>query len=94
MTSLVTIIISSPSQPFQGVPPPAKRLSCAIIAKSRRDDPTTPRYAMSGFHIRIHIFLSVTYYHLTNRIFPYYLRSRLPRQHQHFLAIAIDVELT
>lgn len=57
MTSLVTIIIASPSQPFQGVPPPAKRLSCAIIAKSRRDDPTTPRYAMSGIHIRIGGFL-------------------------------------
>ena len=93
MTSLVTIIISSPSQPFQGVPPPAKRLSCAIIAKSRRDDPTTPRYAMSGFHIRIDIFLNAICYHLTNSIFPYYLRGRLPRQHQNFLAITIDMEL-
>ena len=26
-------------------------------AKSRRDDPTTPRYAMSGIHIRIGGFL-------------------------------------
>ena len=62
-------------------------------SESRRDVPTTPRNAMSGFHIRIHIFLSVTYYHLTNRILPNNLRSGLPRQHQHFLAIAIDVEL-
>ena len=28
-------------------------------AKSRRDVPTTPRYAMSGFHIRMGVFIRV-----------------------------------
>ena len=27
--------------------------------RTRRDDPTTPRYAMSGFHIRTDIFIRV-----------------------------------
>ena len=29
-------------------------------AKSRRDGPTLPRYAMSGFHIRMDVFLYVS----------------------------------
>ena len=49
---------------------------------------------MSGFHITIDIFLRNICYHLTNSIFPYYLWCRLSRQYQHFLAVAIDVQLS